>query len=265
MEVEALMTFTVVIPARYQSTRLPGKLLADIGGKPMIQHVWERASRSGAARVMVATDDARIQSACASFGAEAELTAASHRSGSERIAEMVERIKLDAQAVVVNVQGDEPLIPPSLITQVAANLSAASGAQVATLCERISDPDAVLDPSVVKVVFDKNGYASYFSRAPIPWDRDGFAAGGHRVDLSKPYYRHIGIYAYRAEYLRRYVALPESAAETSEQLEQLRVLHHGGRIHVAEACEPPGPGVDTPADLAKVRKLIQSRSETLSQ
>lgn len=254
------MSFTVIIPARYASTRLPGKLLQDIHGKPMIQHVWERAVESGASRVLVATDDERIKSVCEAFGASAELTAASHRSGTERIAELAERLRLDPQSTVVNVQGDEPLIPPSLITQVAENLERAEKAEVATLCERITDAASVLDPSVVKVVFDKDGFAHYFSRAPIPWDRDGFASKARKVDLSIPYYRHIGIYAYRVRYLGVYVALPESPAERSERLEQLRVLHHGGRILVAEACERPGPGIDTPADLEKVLRLMQGAS-----
>ncbi len=258
------MSFSVIIPARYASTRLPGKLLEIIDGKPMLQHTWESAVRSGASQVLVATDDARIKSACEIFGARSELTAESHRSGSERIAELTARLLFDPQTIVVNVQGDEPLIPPSLISQVAGNLDAAVDAQVATLCEPISDPESVWDSSVVKVVFDKNGYANYFSRAPIPWDRDGFAAGEKTPDLSKPYYRHIGIYAYRAGYLRIYVSLSESPAERSERLEQLRVLHHGGRIHVAEACERPGPGIDTPADLEKVRQLMKSRKESNS-
>ena len=258
------MSFTVIIPARYASTRLPGKLLEHIEGKPMIQHVWERSMRSGAPQVLVATDDQRIKSACEAFGARAELTAESHRSGTERIAELASRLKFEPEAVIVNVQGDEPLMPPSLISQVAENLEAAGGAQVATLCERISVGASVLDPSVVKVIFDKDGYANYFSRAPIPWDRDGFAAGRETVDLSKPYYRHVGIYAYRAGYLGVYLTMPPSPAERSERLEQLRVLHHGGRIHVAEARERPGPGIDTPGDLEKVRKMMQRRSETNS-
>ena len=258
------MEFIVIIPARYASTRLPGKLLEIIDGKPMIQHVWNSAVRSGASQVWVATDDRRIKSACEAFGAKAELTADSHRSGTERIAELVARLRIEPRSIIVNIQGDEPLIPPSLISQVAENLDAAREAQVATLCERISDAASVFDPSVVKVIFDKDGYANYFSRAPIPWDRDGFAAGKETVDLSKPYYRHIGIYAYRADYLGVYASLPESAAERSERLEQLRVLHNGGRIHVAEACEQPGPGIDTPADLDKLRKLMQSKSELRS-
>lgn len=256
------MNFTVIIPARYASTRLPGKLLKDLGGKPVLQHVWERAVASGASGVLVATDDARIKAACETFGARAEMTSQAHRSGTERIAELVARLELDPRAVVVNLQGDEPLIPPTLIAQVAENLDAARGAEMATLCQRITDAESVLEPSVVKVVFDSNGYANYFSRAPIPWDRDGFAAGEKRVDLSRPFYRHIGIYAYRAAYLGVYVSLPESSAERSEQLEQLRVLHHGGRIHVAEAREKPGPGIDTEADLARVRKLMRRESET---
>jgi 3-deoxy-manno-octulosonate cytidylyltransferase (CMP-KDO synthetase) len=258
------MSFTVIIPARYASTRLPGKLLAEIEGKPMIQHVWERAMKSGASQVLVATDDERIKSVCAGFGARAELTAKSHRSGTERIAELVSRLRIEPAATIVNVQGDEPLIPPSLIAQVAEDLEAASEAQVATLCERISIGASVVDPSVVKVVFDEDGFANYFSRAPIPWDRDGFAAGGKSVDLSKPYYRHLGIYAYRAGYLGVYVTLPQSPAESMECLEQLRVLHHGGRIHVAEARERAGLGIDTPADLKKVREMMQSRREIKS-
>ncbi len=254
------MSFTVIIPARYASTRLPGKLLKDIHGKAMIQHVWESAVKSGASRVLVATDDERIKTACEAFGASAELTAASHRSGTERIAELAERLRLDPQSIVVNVQGDEPLMSPSLIAQAAGNLERAKNAEVATLCERITDAASVLDPSVVKVVFDKDGYAQYFSRAPIPWDRDGFASETRKVDLSVPYYRHIGIYAYRAGYLGVYVGMSESPAERSERLEQLRVLHHGGRIHVGEAGERPGPGIDTPADLEKVRQLMHSTS-----
>lgn len=256
------MSFTVIIPARYASTRLPGKLLEDLAGKPMLQHVWERAAASGASRVLVATDDERIKAACEKFGARAELTSQSHRSGTERIAELAARLDLDPRAIVVNLQGDEPLMPPTLIAQVAENLDAAREAEMATLCQRITDVESVLEPSVVKVVFDSNGYASYFSRAPIPWDRDGFASDKKSVDLSRPYYRHIGIYAYRAAYLAVYVSLPESPAERSEQLEQLRVLHHGGRIHVAEAREQPGPGIDTKADLAKVRELLQRESKT---
>jgi 3-deoxy-manno-octulosonate cytidylyltransferase (CMP-KDO synthetase) len=258
------MSFTVIIPARYASTRLPGKLLADIQSKPMIQHVWESAMKSGASQVLVATDDERIRSACVAFGARAELTAASHRSGTERIAELASRLRCEPEAIIVNVQGDEPLIPPSLISQVAENLEATTDAQVATLCERITVGASVLDPSVVKVVFDKDGFANYFSRAPIPWDRDGFATGRERVDLSKRYYRHVGIYAYRAGYLGIYITLPQSPAERSERLEQLRVLHHGGRIHVAEARERPGPGVDTPADLEAVRAMMQRGKESNS-
>ena len=253
------MNFTVIIPARYASTRLPGKQLEEIGGKPMIRRVWESAVESGAAQVLVATDDPRIKNACEAFGARAEMTAESHQSGTERIAELAARLELEPRHIVVNVQGDEPLIPPANIAQVAENLDAAGDrAEVATLFERISDDAAVLDPSVVKVVVDRDGYAAYFSRAPIPWDRDGFTGDKPKVDLSKPYYRHIGIYAYRAEYLAAYVSLPECAAEKSERLEQLRVIHHGGRIHVAEAREQPGPGVDTPRDLELVRALINS-------
>lgn len=250
------MSFSVIIPARYASTRLPGKLLEPIGGKPMIQHVWERAMQSGASRVLIATDDPRILSACKSFGARAELTAEGHRSGTERIAELVNRLGFEDDAVIVNVQGDEPLTPPAIIAQVAENLSERRAtAQVATLCEPITEAETVFNPSVVKVVRDRNGYALYFSRAPIPWDREHFPA---KTALPKAlkYYRHIGIYAYLAGYLSEYVELEPSPAETAESLEQLRILHHGGRIHVAEACEPPGPGVDTLADLERARALV---------
>ena len=254
------MSFTVIIPARYASTRLPAKPLVDIGGKPMIQHVWERAVESGAVRTLIATDDLRIKSACEAFGAEAEMTDSSRRSGTERIAELAARRGLEDEAVVVNVQGDEPFIPSSLICQVAENLTRhADAADAATLCEPIEDGEAVFDPDVVKVVFDEAGFALYFSRAPIPWDRDSFAKPPVNVVTPHRYFRHIGIYAYRAGYLQTYVSLPASDAEQVERLEQLRILHHGGRIHVAEAADKPGPGVDSQADLDRLRGLISVR------
>lgn len=243
--------FTVIIPARLASTRLPGKVLLDIAGKPMVRHVHERACESGAERVIVAVDDERVAGAVT--GAETCLTSPDHRSGTERIAEVVERLAIDPGTVIVNVQADEPLTPPELIGQTAANLAARPAADVATLCEPIATVDDVFDPNVVKVVRDRSGFALYFSRAPIAWRRDAFPrrdpwrAGEH--------FRHLGLYAYRAGYVRRYVQLPPDPLETMESLEQLRVLAHGGRIHVDVATAAPGPGVDTEADLARVRRL----------
>ena len=249
--------FTVVIPARYASTRLPGKPLLDIGGMPMIQHVWRRAVESGAEKTIIATDDPRIASACSGFGARVEMTDSVHASGTERIAEVTDKLSFPDNTIVVNVQGDEPLIPSSLIFQVAENLKThAAAVDVATLCERIVERESVFDPDVVKVVIDHRGLALYFSRAPIPWDREAFRQPRPNVDGTGAYFRHIGIYAYRAGYLRTYVSLPPSPLEKIERLEQLRILYHGGRIHVAEALEDPGPGVDSPGDLERVRRLM---------
>ncbi|MDX1513739.1 MAG: 3-deoxy-manno-octulosonate cytidylyltransferase [Gammaproteobacteria bacterium] len=250
--------FSVVIPARYASTRLPGKPLLDIGGKPMIRHVWERAIDSGATRTIVATDDARIEAACLAFGAQVEMTDAGHASGTERIAEVIRRLGLADDAIVVNVQGDEPLLPSSLILQVAENLAASEpAADVATLCEPIDDAERVFDPDIVKVIKDQRGFALYFSRAPVPWDRQRFSPAAGITGAAPDHLRHIGIYAYRAGYLGTYVSLPPPRLENLERLEQLRILYHGGRIHVARALERPGPGVDTPKDLERVRQLVE--------
>ena len=244
--------FIVVIPARFASTRLPGKVLLEIAGKPMVRHVHERALESGAERVIVAVDDERVARAVP--GAEACLTSVEHRSGTERIAEIVERLSLDPDTVVVNLQADEPLVPPVLIRQVARNLSTRPETHVATLCEPITSVDAVFDPNVVKVVRDDAGYALYFSRAPIPWHRaefprrDAWCEGAH--------FRHLGLYAYRARFVRRYVRRAPVPIEEMESLEQLRVLFSGGRVHVDLAAAAPGPGVDTEADLAAVRALV---------
>ena len=248
------MTFAVVIPARYASTRLPGKPLADIAGKPMIQHVYDRAKASGASPVVIATDDERIYEAACAFGAEARMTAAHHRSGTERVAEVAEELLESDDSIVVNMQGDEPLVPPALIRQVAANLAAHPQADVATLCQPIDEAATLLDPSVVKVVFDRYGYALYFSRAPIPWCRDGFVGGINDLPENSMHFRHIGIYAYRTAFLRRYVTQAACELEQLEALEQLRVLYEGGCIHIAQALEPPGPGVDNPEDLVRVRR-----------
>ncbi|MDO6707348.1 3-deoxy-manno-octulosonate cytidylyltransferase [Photobacterium sp. 1_MG-2023] len=248
------MAFTVIIPARYQSSRLPGKPLADIAGKPMIQWVYEQACKAGATQVIVATDDQRIADAVKAFGGEVCMTRADHESGTERLAEVVEQYQLAADEIVVNVQGDEPMIPPSIIRQVADNL-ARSDAPMATLAVEIDHADEVFNPNAVKVVTDKNGYALYFSRASIPWDRDNFAK--RPQEIHQNLLRHIGIYAYRAGFINTYIRWEPSTLEKIESLEQLRVLWHGEKIHVDVAIEPPPAGVDTPEDLEKVRLLIQ--------
>jgi 3-deoxy-manno-octulosonate cytidylyltransferase (CMP-KDO synthetase) len=248
--------FTVVIPARYASTRLPGKPLQDINGKPMIQHVWEQACKSSAQRVVVATDDARIVEACKGFGADVVLTRVDHNSGTDRLAEVASVLGLADDAIVVNVQGDEPLIPPAVIDQVAANLAAHPEAAMATLAEPIDDVAALFNPNVVKVVTDKNGLALTFSRAPLPWARDAFAVSREQLPAGVPYRRHIGIYAYRAGFLHNFVSWGPCWLEDTECLEQLRALFHGERIHVADALEAPQAGVDTQEDLERVRRLL---------
>lgn len=248
--------FKVVIPARYGSTRLPGKPLLEIAGKPMIRHVWERARASGAGEVIVATDDARIAAACRGFGAEVLETRQDHHSGSDRIGEVIQRRGWDPEILVVNLQGDEPCMPPALIDQVAAGLAEHPGVGVATLAHPIADAETLFDPHVVKVVINAQGLALYFSRAPIPWHRDAFQGGRARLPQGVRFLRHIGLYAYRAGFLARYVAWPPAALEVTESLEQLRILWHGEGIHVGIALEGPGPGVDTAEDLKRVAGLI---------
>ncbi|WP_089138630.1 3-deoxy-manno-octulosonate cytidylyltransferase [Vibrio rumoiensis] len=247
------MSFTVVIPSRYQSSRLPGKPLADIAGKPMVQWVHQQALQAGAERVIVATDDARIEAVVKSFGGEVCMTSPDHQSGTERLAEVVEKMGIADDHIIVNVQGDEPLIPPSIIKQVADNL-ANSTAPMATLGVSIDESEEVFNPNVVKVVTDEQGYALYFSRASIPWDRDAWASDNKTI--RNPLMRHIGIYAYRAGFINTYINWQPSALEQIESLEQLRVLWYGEKIHVALAKEAPAAGVDTPEDLEIVRKIL---------
>lgn len=249
--------FHVVIPARYASERLPGKALAEIAGRPMIAHVWERARASGAASVVIATDSDRVLEAARRIGAEALLTREDHASGTDRIAEVAELRGWDEGTVVVNLQGDEPLMPPALIDRTAA-LLAAGACDIATLAVPIHDPGEFHDPNVVKVVVDASGEALYFSRAPIPWPRDA----AEPPSRSAPHHalRHLGIYAYRCGALVRLVAAPPAELELTERLEQLRALHLGLRIRVGVAAEPPPPGVDTVADLERVRRIL---AETL--
>jgi 3-deoxy-manno-octulosonate cytidylyltransferase (CMP-KDO synthetase) len=254
------MAYTVVIPARYGSTRLPGKPLLDIDGLPMIQRVYQQACKSSAARVIIATDDARIMEAAANFGAQACMTDPDHPSGTDRLEQVVGAVGLGDQDIVVNVQGDEPLIPPALIDQVAANLAQHERAGIATLCEPISAAADVHNPNAVKVVFDQQGYALYFSRAPIPWARDHFSDDLQTLPDTAAWHRHIGIYAYRCAFLRRYVQWPPAPLEQVERLEQLRAMYHGVPIHVAVASEAVPAGVDTREDLEAVRARFRGEA-----
>ena len=250
------MNFCIVIPARFASSRLPGKPLLDIAGKPMIQRVYERACASSATRVVIATDDPRIVDAASGFGAEVLMTSPDHASGTDRIEEVARLLDLAAEDIVVNVQGDEPLIPAAVIDQVAANLAANPEAGIATLCEPVTSAEDMFNPNIVKLVTDARGFALYFSRAPIPWDRDEFAGGQPAKDVSIEARRHLGIYAYRVGFLHDFVQWPVAALEQRESLEQLRAMANGTRIHVAEAVETVPPGVDTAADLELVRRLV---------
>ncbi|MCR9104758.1 MAG: 3-deoxy-manno-octulosonate cytidylyltransferase [Gammaproteobacteria bacterium] len=255
------MTFSVVIPARYGSSRLPGKPLLDIAGKPMVQRVWEQANRSAAGRVIVATDDARIETAARAFGAEVVMTSAAHPSGTDRLQEVARILRLADDEIVVNVQGDEPLIPPAVIDQVASNLRACHQADIATLCEPITTLADLHNPNVVKVVANTHQHALYFSRAPVPWPRDAFAQAEPVLPQGNAWMRHIGVYAYRTAFLHQFVQWPVAPIEQLEQLEQLRALFNGIGIHVEPACDFVPPGVDTEADLALVRAhLLQGQS-----
>lgn len=251
------MSFKVVIPARFASTRLPGKPLADIAGLPMIEHVYRRAIDSGAQEVVIATDHADVQAAAKAFGASVCMTSAQHGSGTERLSEVIDKMGWAEDEIIVNLQGDEPLMPGRVIRQVAQNLRDHPQASVATLCERITTAAELFDPHAVKVVFDQRGLAVYFSRAPIPWDRDAFVVTTQTLPERSKHYRHVGLYAYRAALVKEYVTWPACELEAMESLEQLRVLWHGRKVHVAEAVEKTPPGVDTEEDLAYVRSLLE--------
>lgn len=253
--------FTVLIPARLASTRLPDKPLADIAGKPMVVRVAERALESGAAQVVVATDSLAIAQACTDHGVRSVMTRPDHASGSDRLAQACEMLRLPASHTVVNVQGDEPLVDPELIDAVAALLDRHPEADMGTAAHAIDEPEQMRNPNVVKVVTDAQGLALYFSRAPIPWWRDGFGAKTEplkRLPEPRPL-RHIGIYSYRAGFLQAFTQLAPAPIEQAESLEQLRALWHGHRIAVHQARQAPGPGVDTPEDLARVRELFAGR------
>ncbi|MFT3816180.1 MAG: 3-deoxy-manno-octulosonate cytidylyltransferase [Rubrivivax sp.] len=248
------MTFSALIPARLASTRLPRKPLAEIAGAPMVVHVARRAALSGAQQVVVAADDPSIVDACTAHGVRALLTRSDHASGSDRLAEACQALGLDGDDVVVNVQGDEPLIEPALIARTAAALAEHADCVMSTAAHAIHDEAEFRNPNVVKVVLDARGRALYFSRAPIPHWRDAPAAAA--VPAAPPALRHIGLYAYRAAFLRRFPILPPAPLESCEALEQLRVLWHGERIAVHVTEQAPGPGVDTPQDLERVRRLL---------
>ena len=252
------MHFTVLIPARLASSRLPNKPLAEIAGLPMVVRVAQAAARSGAARVVVAADAPRIVAACLAHGIEAVLTRTDHPSGSDRLAEACELLGLDDDDRVVNVQGDEPLIAPAMIDACAMLLRDRPDCVMATVAHAIDEVAEFSNPNVVKVVLDASGRALYFSRAPIGWWRDGFANGIHQLPTDPPPLRHVGLYAYRAGFLRRFPQLSVAPIERLESLEQLRVLWHGERIAVHVSAERPGPGVDTPDDLARVRALFNA-------
>jgi 3-deoxy-manno-octulosonate cytidylyltransferase (CMP-KDO synthetase) len=250
------MSFTVIIPARMASTRLPDKPLADLGGKPMVVRVAERARLSGAARIIVATDHADIAAACAQHGVEACMTRSDHPSGTDRIAEVAAAIGLAPDAVVVNLQGDEPLIDPQLLAACASRISA--DVPMATCAHPVADVADTFNPNVVKVVLDKNGRALYFSRATIPWHRDAFAQSREALPPGYAPLRHIGLYAYSNAFLQAYPQLEPAPLESIEALEQLRVLWHGYPIAVHVTDSAPPAGVDTPEDLARVRQHFSS-------
>lgn len=251
------VTFKVVVPARYASTRLPGKPLLDIEGLPMVVRVAQQARASGASEVIVATDHPEIMAAATKHGFTAELTAADHPSGTDRIAEIARKRGWSDDEIVVNVQGDEPLIEPELIARLAGTLAEDTEAAIATVCCPIEDMAEFVDPNVVKVVLDRRGYALYFSRASIPFPRDAMNQGASALPTGLSAYRHIGLYAFRCSFLHAYSALEPAPIERHEALEQLRALWHGYRITVAVSTRSPVAGVDTAADLARVRAHVR--------
>lgn len=255
-----MQPFIVIIPARHASTRLPGKMLADLAGVPMVVRVAQRAAASGATSVLIATDDQRIAEVARTFGVESVMTRADHPSGTDRLAEVVELLQLTDDALVVNVQGDEPLIDPDLINSVAYLLAQHPDAAMSTCAAPISDPSLFFNPNVVKVVCDQRGDALYFSRAPIPWDRDALADGAQVLNPNVPALHHIGLYAYRAHFLKSFPTLTRGVLESVESLEQLRALEHGHKIALHLTEKHPGAGVDTQSDLDRVRQLLISNN-----
>ncbi len=252
------MSFSVIIPARFASTRLHGKPLLDIQGHPMIYWTWRQACQSGATRVVIATESEQVQQVCEDFGAQVCLTSAQHQSGTERIAEVIDRLALADDEIIVNLQGDEPMLPPILIHQVAQALAGRDDVFMATLCEPIEDVETLFSPHTVKVSRNAAHFAINFSRAPLPWARDEFELVPKQMPKNWRYTRHVGLYAYRAGFVKRYVSWPPCELELVERLEQLRVLWHGERILVEEALVEAGIGVDTQAQLDRVRALMRA-------
>jgi len=250
------LQFKVVIPARFASTRLPGKPLLDIAGKPMIAHVCERAQEAGAEEIVVATDNEQIQAAVTALGIRVVMTNPNHQSGTERIAEVARLCGWANDQIIVNLQGDEPLIPPALISEVAQALANQKLAGIATLAAKIESAEEIFNPNAVKVVLNKLGYALYFSRAPIPWERDSFKHLSGEPSGKIDYLRHICMYAYTVGFLERYCAWESSTLETIEALEQLRILWHGEAVAVSVVDKTPQAGVDTPEDLARVAQIL---------
>lgn len=248
-----MANYHIVIPARYASSRFPGKPLEDINGRPMLQHVYSVAEKSSAQSIIIATDDQRIFDVASTFCDKVLMTSDQHQSGTDRLAEVCEKMQWDDDEIVVNLQGDEPLTPPELLAQVANNLHDFQDASIATLTTDINDADEVADPNIVKVVSDIDGYALYFSRAGIPFMRD---SDGKQTGYV--YQRHLGIYAYRVAFLNAYSKMSHCELEMIEKLEQLRAMYHGHKIHTQKACRLPGPGIDTPDDLQKVKSLLVS-------
>ncbi len=250
------MGFYVVIPARYASTRLPGKPLCEIAGKTMIQHVYERALESDAEKIIIATDDKRIQVVAEGFGAEVCMTLDTHPSGTDRLAEVVELLGCHDDQIIVNLQGDEPLMPPSLINQTAENLANNGDASVATLCKPIGNCAELFDWHRVKVTMDQNGYALYFSRSAIPWPGAAYTQASQSLPADAGYFSHIGLYGYRTSFIKEYVTWAPCPHEKVESLEQLRVLWHGHKIHVGITDSYPGLSIDTAEELAKLEAIM---------
>ena len=257
------VSFKVVIPARYDSSRLPGKVLLDLAGKPMLEHVYQRAVESGADQIVIATDHDKVYQAAKAFGAEVCMTHSDHCSGTDRIAEVCDKYQWADDEVVVNLQGDEPLIDPELLYQVATDLQQHPQAEISTLCTAITNTDELFDPHAVKVVFDKNNFALYFSRAPIPWNRDQFTKmqaenipSKNDIGQAGIYHRHLGIYCYRVSFLNTYSTMQPCDLENLEALEQLRALWYGHKIYISTIDCPPGHGVDTEQDLQRVSDLL---------
>ena len=259
-----MANYKIVIPARYSSSRLPGKPLIELCGKPMIQHTYERALETGVKDIVIATDDQRIYDVAIGFGADVVMTNPAHENGTERIAEVAEIKGWDKDDVLVNLQGDEPLVPKALIEQTAQGLLLNPEAGISSICTQIEHAEDAFDPNVVKVVLDCRGFAMYFSRAAIPWDRDLYKNGQDNITKQMPAYRHIGMYGYRVSFLQEYTRMSQCPIEQVECLEQLRALWYGVKIHMGVTTTPPGHGVDTPADIERVEKFLkQQNTKTL--